>query len=181
MPVVQNSHIKDLLGLKRIKLFEIGTVWKDNKEETNLYSIDADSHTMKGNQSHTQGTQTPEISLDEYIKKHNIVSPTQYEEYPISTLNQYKPFSHYPYIVRDIALWVPADTQSDEVQNVIAKSAGDLMVRIDKFDEFKKGEKTSYAFRLVFQSNEKTLTDDEANAAMNAVYEAVKAKEWDVR
>ncbi len=55
------------------------------------------------------------------------------------------------------------------------------MVRIDQFDEFKKGDKTSYAFRLVFQSDEKTLTDDEANDFMNKVYDAVKSNAWEVR
>ena len=55
------------------------------------------------------------------------------------------------------------------------------MIRIDLFDEFKKGDKVSYAFRLVFQSFEKTLTDDEINVEMENVYQAVKSRGWTVR
>ena len=51
----------------------------------------------------------------------------------------------------------------------------------EKFDEFKKGEKISYAFRLVFQSFEKTLTDGEVNTVMQAVAKSVEKKGWGVR
>jgi len=43
-----------------------------------------------------------------------------------------------------------------------------------KFDEFEKGGKQSFAFRIVFQSFEKTLTDAEANAVMEKIYVALK-------
>ena len=55
------------------------------------------------------------------------------------------------------------------------------MVRIELFDEFKKEDKVSYAFRLVFQSFEKTLTDDEANVQMENVYKVAKSCGWVVR
>ena len=159
----KNIQNKDLLGLKEVKLFEIGTVWKNGKEEIMAGIV-------------TEKESAKEDPLSMYVKE-----TTEYEELPISQTERYQPFSRFPSITRDIALWVPSDTQSDEIKNVIAKTAGNLAVRIDQFDEFKKGNKTSYAFRLVFQSFEKTLTDAEANAATNSVYEAVKAKEWIVR
>lgn len=159
----KNVQNKDLLGLKEVKLFEIGTVWKGGKEEV-MAGIVTEKETAK------------EDPLSMYVKE-----TTEYESLPVSSLDRYQAFSRFPSITRDIALWVPADTQSEEVKNVIAKTAGDLLVRIDQFDEFKKGEKTSYAFRLVFQSFEKTLTDDEANSSMNSVYENVKSRNWEVR
>lgn len=159
----KNVPNKDLLGLKEVKLFEIGSVWKGGKEE-----IMAGIVTEKEN--------AKEDPLSMYVKE-----TTEYESLPLSETARYQPFSRYPSITRDIALWVPADTQSEEVRNVIFKAAGDLCVRIDQFDEFKKGDKTSYAFRLVFQSFEKTLTDEEAHAAMNSVYESVKGRGWEVR
>ena len=159
----KNVQNKDLLGLKEVKLFEIGTVWKGGKEEIMAGIV-------------TEKEKAKEDPLSMYVKETSV-----YDALPLSETARYQSFSRFPSITRDIALWVPSETQSEEVQNVIAKSSGDLMVRIDLFDEFKKGDKTSYAFRLVFQSDEKTLTDDEANAAMNAVYDAVKAKGWEVR
>src|SRR3989344_7507776 len=122
-----------------------------------------------------------EKSSEEPLSEHIKDQPTKYENLPISETDRYQSFSRFPSITRDIALWVTAGTSSDEVQKVISESAGKLMVRLDLFDEFKKETQVSYAFRLVFQSFEKTLTDNEANAAMEHVYEAVKSEGWTVR
>lgn len=157
----KNVPNKDLLGLKEVKLFEIGTVWTKGKEELHIASIGEKAAAEEG--------------LLESI------TPGEIENLPVSTTEQYVAFSRYPSITRDIAMWVPSSTSADEVRAIIALNAGSLCSRLDLFDEFKKGEKTSYAFRLVFQSNEKTLTDEEANAAMDTVYAAVKAQQWEVR
>jgi len=157
----KNIPNKDLLGLKEVKLFEIGTVWKNGKEEVHVASVGEKS---KGE----EGTLTD-------------IKPEDTILFPTSTTERYQSFSRYPSITRDIALWVPSDTSAEDVKKTIAQAADTLLTRIDQFDEFKKGDKQSYAFRLVFQSSEKTLTDDEANSAMNSVYAAVKAKGWEVR
>ena len=99
----------------------------------------------------------------------------------MSTAERYQPFSKYPYTVRDIALWVAEGTSAEDVLSVIRAHAGDLLARSEQFDEFKKGDKVSYAFRLVFQSFEKTLTDEEVNAIMMHVHAAAAEKEWVVR
>jgi len=156
----RNSRNKDLLGLNEVKLFEIGTVWSEGKETIMLGTADKDG--------------VKEAPLE-------AVEASAYEDLPLSHTERYQPFSRYPFIVRDIAMWIPTETMSDDVLTVIRKAAGELLVRSEKFDEFKKGEKTSLAFRLVFQSFEKTLTDAEANAVMEKVYAAVKQKGWEVR
>ncbi|OGG66304.1 hypothetical protein A3D71_03945 [Candidatus Kaiserbacteria bacterium RIFCSPHIGHO2_02_FULL_55_20] len=117
----------------------------------------------------------------EFALETHEATPRGYEELPISNTERYQPFSRYPFIVRDIALWTPAGTEPDAVLLVIRAQAGQLLLRSEKFDEFKKGDKTSLAFRLVFQSFEKTLTDAEVNAVMEKVYAAVKGKGWEVR
>jgi phenylalanyl-tRNA synthetase beta subunit len=156
----KNAHNKDLLGLDQVRLFEIGTVWKEGKEIVMLAMADQN------------GAQEEPLMPAEISAYDNLLS---------SLTEQYKPFSKYPFIVRDIALWVPTGTNADEVLEVIRKAAGDLVVRSAKFDEFQKGEKTSYAFRLIFQSYEKTLTDSDANEQMENVYTAVRARGWEVR
>ncbi|OHA17863.1 MAG: phenylalanine--tRNA ligase subunit beta [Candidatus Taylorbacteria bacterium RIFCSPHIGHO2_01_FULL_45_63] len=93
----------------------------------------------------------------------------------------YRPFSKYPFIVRDVAIFVPESTKVVEVLAVIKKETSTLLVNDYLFDEFKKGDKISYAFRLVFQSFEKTLTDDEVNRIMKKVAAAVTAMGWQVR
>ena len=158
----KNSRNKELLGLKEVKLFEIGTVWRKGKEEVLLDVADK------------KGVIESPLKIPE-------ASPLGYEVLPVSTTERYQTYSKYPFIVRDIALWVPAGTKPDEVLGVIRMHAGELLVRSEKFDEFTKGEKTSYAFRLIFQSFDKTLTDGDANERMESVYDAVKGKGWEVR
>jgi len=97
----------------------------------------------------------------------------------------FKPFSLYPRIIRDIALFVPTGIFPDEVEKVIRESAGPLLAEGPvKFDEFsKEGEgRTSFAFRIAFQSHEKSLTDEEANTALSGVISALENHpDWQVR
>jgi phenylalanyl-tRNA synthetase beta chain len=163
--VKKNIPNKDLLGIKEIKLFEIGTVWKDGKEMM-----------MVGIVTEKQA------AVEEPLEMHApSATPTQYENLPLSETQQYKPFSKYPYIVRDVAVWVPNDTQANEVEDSIQKEAGELCKKISLFDRFQKADKTSLAFRLIFQSFDKTLEDSEANTAMEKVYVALKAKGFEIR
>lgn len=106
------------------------------------------------------------------------------EEYaPVPfALQKFRPFSNYPFALRDIAVWVPSDTEESEVENLILKEVGDLLARIDLFDRFEKEGKISYAFRLVFESFEKTLADTDIDPVMARVTTALNAKEgWQVR
>jgi phenylalanyl-tRNA synthetase beta chain len=156
----KNSRNKDVLGLKEIKLFEIGTVWKKGTEEIVVGIADASG-----------------------VREESLVAveADSYAELPVSATLRYAPFSRYPHISRDIALWVPVQTAADEVLQIIRANAGELLTRAELFDEFKKGDRVSYAFRLVFQSFDKTLTDEDANARMESVYAAVRERGWEVR
>ncbi|MES2931712.1 MAG: phenylalanine--tRNA ligase subunit beta [Patescibacteria group bacterium] len=106
------------------------------------------------------------------------------EEYaPISAhMNAYTPFSLYPSALRDIAVWTLEGTEESEVANAIVSQAGDHLARIDLFDRFEKDGRTSYAFRLVFESRERTLADTDLDPAMERVTDTLNKKEgWEVR
>ena len=92
-------------------------------------------------------------------------------------------WSLFPFISRDVAVWVPEDVRSSDVEKIIKDNAGELVVRgPELFDEFKKDGKISYAFRLIFQSYERTLTDAEINEIMTKITNKIKGKEgWQVR
>ncbi len=161
----KNIPNKDLLGLKEVKLFEIGTVWSSGKEHLKVATVKE----KKGNVGETS---------------ENVIVPVEsemHEDLPISDTARYQPFSKYPFIVRDIAMWVPAGTSEEEVLEVIRAHAGDLLVHSELFDRFEKQGRISYAFRLVFQSFDRTLTDEDANSRMESVNAAVKEKGWEVR
>ncbi|MEK7501799.1 MAG: phenylalanine--tRNA ligase subunit beta [Patescibacteria group bacterium] len=129
-----------------------------------------------------------EIDLEEILKSIKLPAGASYKDlnFMPSSSNHYEKISLYPFIVRDIAVFVPESIQALNVWESIKKGIGatnakELLVRHSLFDTFKKEGKVSYAFRLVFQSLERTLTDEEANAIMEKIYEVMKDKEWEVR
>ena len=162
----RNRRIKDILGLNDVKLFEIGAVWKGGKETTMLGTADE-----KGVRE----------ELLEKVYRGDASIQLGYEELPLSSAERYQPFSKYPFIVRDIAMWVSAGTEEEDVLDLIRKNAGELLVKSHLFDQFEKGERMSLAFRLVFQSFDRTLTDFDANERMESMSAALKAKGFEIR
>jgi phenylalanyl-tRNA synthetase beta subunit len=132
----------------------------------------------------TSDTPGVEINLSEIIS--TLPTPTTWDLKGFDGNIKYKPFSVYPFMVRDVAVFVPTDVSEKDVASVIDPVTGPLMVRRDLFDVFTKKfeggeEKTSYAFHIVFQSHERTLVEDEVNAIMQKVSDALTAKGWQVR
>lgn len=160
--LAKNKPSKELLGLKEIRLFEIGTVWKDGKEAVMLGTV---SEKEKATEMVLVGPENPEA----------------YDDLPLSQAARYRSFSKYPYIVRDIAAWVPADASAEAVKENIRAEAGALLQNIFLFDTFEKEGRVSLAFRLIFQSFDKTLTEEEANGAMEQVSAKLKAQGFEIR
>lgn len=80
---------------------------------------------------------------------------------------RFEPFSRQPAIMRDLALLVPEDLPAAKILASIADFKNKLITDIAIFDSFRGGGiaqgKKSLAFRLKFQSNDRTLTDIEVN------------------
>ncbi len=133
-----------------------------------------------------------ELNLDKLIG--DLPSPDLESELLSDTLGNrtsqsYSSISIYPFVLRDIAVFVTGEKgREEEVLEIIKKEAGALLVRARLFDVFTKinketeETKTSYAYRLVFQSAERTLTDAEINKIMDKITTALNAKDqWSVR
>ena len=100
----------------------------------------------------------------------------------ISPATEYKKVSTYPRIIRDIALFVSERVGEEEVAGAIKETAGLLLAQDPiLFDVFVKEGRKSLAFRLVFQSYEKTLSDEEVNENMNRVVAVAREMGWEVR
>ena len=94
----------------------------------------------------------------------------------------YKRVSPYPSITRDIAVFVPAGISSGAVSRFIDKHTDDTLVSYRLFDTFEKNGRVSYAFRLVFQSAERTLSNEEVNNTMDGIAGYLnKNNRWEVR
>lgn len=100
---------------------------------------------------------------------------------PSSTHSPYKRISAYPFMLRDIAMWASGEITEGEILAIIRAEGGDLLVRDRLFDVFTKEGKTSYAFNLVFQSPERTLSDVEINEVMARITEKLSAKGLQIR
>lgn len=169
--VAHNEKLLDLLGLDRVRLFEIGAVFTNDGEHVHLAlgvsGKKADAVVGEALAALTlSGTSTDgvaELALQ--------VPETVAEDVALPTVGPlvYQPFSVFPFVVRDIALWVPSSTTPESLEETIRTHAGSLLVFLRLFDVFEKEGRTSYAFRLVFQSHERTLTDTEVNEVMNVL------------
>ena len=93
--------------------------------------------------------------------------------------------SRFPSIIRDVSLFVPIDTKAGDVERVIRDATGPLVRSLALIDVFEKSEekKKSLAFRMVLQSFERTLSDDEANKVSSDVIFALESANpvWQVR
>ncbi len=99
---------------------------------------------------------------------------------------EYRPVSKYPAVIRDIAVLVPPATKVINVLDVIENTAGKLLIDTDLFDIYEGDElgtnQKNLAFHLIFQSNEKTLSDKEVNALMEKIIKAIEENaDWEVR
>jgi phenylalanyl-tRNA synthetase beta subunit len=96
--------------------------------------------------------------------------------------SNFKMWSLYPFISRDISVWLPESEDKNNLWKILKDNGTELLVR-DPYlvDSFKKEGRVSYAFRLVFQSFERTLTDEEINKIMDQITNKIKEKGWEVR
>lgn len=194
-----NFKYLDLLGQSEVKTFEIGKTFKEKGETLNLClgvkfpkskkTIPADEEVAKairliedavgvslGDISIVGGV--AEFDLSRIIDEMNAVETYPENLWAVEDKSvTYKPISAFPFAVRDVAVFVPNEVSSEMVEDLIKAHITPIVVRFNIFDKFIKEDKTSYAFRLVFQSYEKTLTDEEINAVMNPVYDTLKAQQ----
>ena len=199
----ENFSHTDLLGIRCVQAFEIGTVFSKTETGVDEHLSLAIGVRQKGN-GYTPKDDTPlqaaikelqstlgidldftvekgvaEIDLSKVIAEFPV--PDSYEAMGERGSSTYSPVSQYPAMARDIALWVSEGVTADAVMDALQEPAGDLCVRIDLFDEFTKDGRTSYAFRIVFQSKETTLTDETVSVVMDAVNAVVDEQGWEVR
>ena len=197
-----NALNAPLFGADEVRIFEIGRIFEKKGEHTALAlgytspkkKIVKEIESTVAFLEKMLGTKLNGVTKDGVFEciPEILQGPTLYTRsdlvkawdisIPPAQAKKFKPFSLYPLIVRDVALFVPADVAPESVAKIIKENVGELVVHgPELFDEFAKEGKKSLAFRLVFQSFDRTLTDDEVNAVMEKVYAVLKGKGWTVR
>lgn len=174
-----NQKNLPLLDIAELKIFEVGTVFNKNGEQINVAYGDAKNIT--------------EVSLDEYVNSSEllkdeisfVVSPQgrSFKEPSQASLQKiFQPWSIYPFMIRDIAVWLPNGIGPEQLIEIYREFGTELLIKEPKlFDSFTKVDKTSFAYRLVFQASDRTLTDEEINQIMQKITEKIESNGWQVR
>lgn len=182
-----------------VKMFEIGTVFSGaGHEEMRLCIGVGHTKAKLHNKSEDFANALEKLGVSESDVTVTKTDITSVAEMPLLKLSGgdfemvknfvkdevvYQPFSSFPRIVRDIALFVPEGVEVEDVAKLLESNATELCTAGPiLFDEFHKDGRVSLAFRFVFQSFEKTLSDGEANGVMEKIYEKIAENDgWEVR
>lgn len=123
---------------------------------------------------HPQVAENLGITKKAYIFEMDILTLMKYA----AEKNSYTALPKYPGMTRDLALLVDETVSSAELEKVISKNGGQYFKGVTLFDiytgkQIAEGKK-SMAFTMQFQSNDKTLTDAEADEGFNNIVAAVQ-------
>lgn len=91
---------------------------------------------------------------------------------------RYQPPSPFPAAERDLAIVLQARHSAEDVRRIVRKSAGEELVSLEIFDVY-TGEQVppghkSIAFSMQFQSETRTLRDEEVNARIDRIIAALQ-------
>lgn len=203
----KNIQAMDFLGLDRILQFEIGRVYTKTGEET-LCCVAISNKDKKAKKLYgTEQQQLEKVisdinelfsvdikavaeevimsfSLSQIIDQ--ITIPEHYGD-AIYSSNSYGSdavfhnVSIYPYTTRDVSFWAPEGRSDEQLQAVISSQETLFLKKVFLFDTFSKEGKTSYAYSLVFQSDDSTLTDAQVDKDMENITLALESIGCEIR
>lgn len=161
-----------VLGIMDLKIFEIGTVFLKDTEEIHVALA-----TKKGIEEYT---------LAEFVAKNSITVMNDLVT-PPATHAVFRMWSNYPFISRDVSFWSNSEMHEidfiEKVQPALSVLCVNGPYMIDSFQKVdEQGTiRYSYAFRFVFQSYEKTLTDEDIEGEWSKILDVIKQQGWEVR
>lgn len=190
----KNIRNSDYFGIEVLRIFEIGRVYTANGEETMctvlVSNTNKKARKMYGNEEeqlkdiHTKIEEVFACNIDGELKDNTLTFsldtlaeqcevPDSYgdvfamQSYALDA--QFHQISPYPYVKRDISLWVDTHADLETIRKIINDSQTKYFQKIFLFDEFEKDNQKSFAFSLIFQSHEKTLDEKDIEADMTAI------------
>ncbi|MCK5591831.1 MAG: hypothetical protein KAI72_07735, partial [Candidatus Pacebacteria bacterium] len=160
-----NAKNVDLVGVDNVKIFEIGTVFEKDGEHTSLGIAFRNPKVKKSKAKEKEfvedvlkilsdkfkvsfsgkiaeledGGAVVEMNLDKLVEK--LPEPKTYDDIFDTKvrITKYTSFSVYPFIVRDIAVFVPENIDKEEVKKILKEKGSELLVREPRqFDEYRK-------------------------------------------
>jgi phenylalanyl-tRNA synthetase beta chain len=200
----KNIHSIDYFGLDRVALFEIGQVYKSSGESTlccvGITNKNKSSKKKYGSEDDQlikiQKTieESFEVSLNTFKKENtlsfDITELINKNTERFGTVFHSKSFlsdaifhtvSVYPYMTRDVSFWAPSGKSAKDYESIIIQAGAIYFKKVFLFDEFEKNGRTSYAFSMIFQSDKKTLIEQDVELDMKKIVQFLEVLGCEVR
>lgn len=211
----RNERNTVFLGLNKINIFEVGNIFTKDGEKTNIClgvkfmkkiknllpedviknSLKIVKETLEIDLSknavwkinNSEKSAVCEFNLNEIVEK--MSEPKNGGDIVFTKIpegKKYENISNYPFIVRDISVFMPDSSDQNELIDIVKQNGTELLLKTYIFDVFtKKTEdgqfKKSCACRLIFQSFDRTLEEGEVNKVMEGISLAISKKGWVIR
>jgi phenylalanyl-tRNA synthetase beta subunit len=192
----KNIKNAELFGADNISQFEIGSVFSKESQEIHL-ALGYRSNKKKDRKDLAILLKNINVALGLDLKgtekdgvmeiclPQNPETTGSYQEAGIVNSKDARGFTQpsvYPFITRDVSVWLPEDIAPENLTAIFSQHAGELLIREPRlFDTFTKEGRTSYAYRLVFQAIDRTLTDNEVAEIMQKISHEIESRDWEER
>ncbi|KAK9463033.1 mitochondrial phenylalanyl-tRNA synthetase [Lipomyces oligophaga] len=108
------------------------------------------------------------------------LDPRFTSQFVAGKISRFQQFSKYPSTSRDVSFWLPQSLSADafydnDVMDIVRDVAGDLVEDVKVIDRFShpKTGKHSLCYRIVYQSMERTLVNDEINRLQDNIRQRI--------
>jgi len=96
----------------------------------------------------------------------------------VTEMHRVRPLPLTPSVLEDIALIVPESVPAAQVEEVIVRAGGDLLKDVRLFDIYRGSQlpdnHKSLAYRLAYQTDDRTLTDAEVAGVRKKIVKAAE-------
>lgn len=201
----KNSNRADYFGSDRTMVFEIAREYHADREDLvcviGIKNKDKKARKTYGDELEQLKTLVSQLesllssSLDVSpggtslrFSLRDIVTPSEISEYGSLFENKsynkdavFHGVSSYPYVTRDVSFWTEEQDAEIFFKKTIQKAETEHLKKVYLLDIFEKEGRVSYAYSLIFQSMNKTLTDIEVESDMKKIIETLEEQGCELR
>ena len=169
--------VEELLARRNITRYQVeaGEYTAMHPGKTALFKKGKDIIAAVG-ELHPQVAENFGITKKAYIFEMDVATLMKYS----SAKFNFDVLPKYPAVFRDLAILVDKDVNASDIEKTIIGNGGKYFKRAVLFDLYTGKQidagKKSVAFTMLFQSNDKTLTDEEVDESFNKIVAAVEKK-----